>query len=295
MLDSYYDLPGQISVYMTNRIYNQISFNTSKLVTQSYSTSFSFAASLLDKDHRDAIYAIYGFVRFADEIVDTFHDFPKESLLDNFESDLMNSLETGISLNPVLHAFQMTVRKYKIPQKYIKDFLTSMRADLVKKDYESKQEADDYIYGSAEVVGLMCLYVFTDGDVQKYNALKSPAMKLGSTFQKVNFLRDLKNDTEILGRTYFSEMNGAGFNETTKKAIIRAVELEFEEAYMGIQQLPEKTKLAVLTAYYYYRLLLLKIKNTPAEKIMHRRIRISNFTKLMLLVRAKVVCQFNLI
>jgi 15-cis-phytoene synthase len=280
---------------MTNHIYDQISFNTSQLVTKSYSTSFSFAASLLDKDHREGIYAIYGFVRFADEIVDTFHDFPKESLLNKFEVDLIHSLESGISLNPVLHAFQMTVRKYRIPQIYITDFLSSMRADLIKKDYGNKQEADDYIYGSAEVVGLMCLCVFTDGDEQKFKALKSPAMKLGSTFQKVNFLRDLKNDIEILGRTYFSEVMGNGFNETTKKAIIREVELEFEEAYTGIQQLPEKTRFAVLTAYYYYRILLLKIKNTPAEKIMHRRIRISNFTKLMLLVRAKVVCQFNLI
>jgi len=285
----------QISEFMTNQIYDQISFNTSQLVTNSYSTSFSFATSLLDKDHRDAIYAIYGFVRLADEIVDTFHDFPKEILLNKFEVDLIYSLESGISLNPVLHAFQMTVRKYKIPQKYIMDFLASMRADLVKKVYGNKQEADDYIYGSAEVVGLMCLCVFTDGDMQKFNALKTPAMKLGSTFQKVNFLRDLKNDSEILGRTYFSEVNGAGFNETTKRAIIREVEMEFDEAYGGIQQLPEKTKLAVLTAYYYYRILLLKIKNTPAEKVMHKRIRISNFTKLMLLVRAKVVCQLNLI
>jgi 15-cis-phytoene synthase len=285
----------QISEFMTNHIYDQISFNTSQLVTKSYSTSFSFAASLLDKDHRDAIYAIYGFVRFADEIVDTFHDFPKESLLKRFEGDLINSLETGISLNPVLHAFQMTVRKYKIPQKYIMDFLASMRADLIKKEYSNKQEADDYIYGSAEVVGLMCLCVFTDGDVQKFNALKLPAMKLGATFQKVNFLRDLKNDIELLGRTYFSEVIGEGFNETTKNAIIREVETEFEEAYSGIQQLPEKTRLAVLTAYYYYRILLLKLKNTPAEKIMHKRIRISNFTKIMLFVRAKVVCQFNLI
>jgi 15-cis-phytoene synthase len=279
---------------MTNQIYDQISFKTSQLVTKSYSTSFSFAASLLDKEHRDAIYAIYGFVRLADEIVDTFHDFPKERLLDKFEIDLINSLETGLSLNPVLHAFQMTVLKYRIPIVYIMDFLASMRADLVKKIYGNKQEADDYIYGSAEVVGLMCLCVFTDGDVQKFNALKAPAMKLGSTFQKVNFLRDLKNDTEILGRTYFSEINGNGFNETTKKAIIREVENEFDEAYKGILQLTDKTRLAVLTAYYYYRILLMKIKNTPAEKIMNKRIRISNFSKIMLLIRAKVVCQFNL-
>jgi 15-cis-phytoene synthase len=280
---------------MTNHIYDQISFKTSQLVTQSYSTSFSFAASLLDKEHRDAIYAIYGFVRLADEIVDTFHDFPKERLLDNFENELINSLETGISLNPVLHSFQMTVRKYRIPLKYITDFLVSMRADLVKKDYGNKQEADDYIYGSAEVVGLMCLCVFTEGDMQKFNALKAPAMKLGSTFQKVNFLRDLKNDIEILGRTYFSEVIGEGFNESTKKAIIKEVETEFDEAYSGIQQLPENTRLAVLTAYYYYRILLMKIKNTPAEKIMNKRIRISNFSKILLLVRAKMVCQFNLL
>jgi 15-cis-phytoene synthase len=280
---------------MKNLLFDQISFNTSQLVTKSYSTSFSFAASLLDKEHRDAIYAIYGFVRFSDEIVDTFHDFPKESLLNKFESDLMNSLETGISLNPILHAFQLTVKKYNIPEKYILDFLSSMRTDLVKKEYGNKQEADDYIYGSAEVVGLMCLCVFTDGDAEKFNSLKSPAMKLGATFQKVNFLRDLKNDIEILGRTYFSQIFSDGFNESTKKAIILEVEAEFEEAYIGIQQLPEKTRLAVLTAYYYYRILLVKIKNTPADKIMNKRIRISNFSKVLLLLRAKVVCQFNLI
>jgi 15-cis-phytoene synthase len=285
----------QIYEYMTNLLFDQISYKTSRLITQSYSTSFSFAASLLDKEHREAIYAIYGFVRFADEIVDTFHDFPKEKLLNKFEGDLINSLETGLSLNPVLHAFQMTVRKYRIPQKYIMDFLASMRADLIKKEYGNKQEADDYIYGSAEVVGLMCLCVFTDGDEHEFNALKVPAMKLGSTFQKVNFLRDLKNDIEILGRTYFSQIYSEGFNESTKKAIIGEVELEFEEAYRGIQQLPEKTRLAVLTAYYYYRILLVKIKNTPADKIMNKRIRISNFSKVMLLLKAKVVCQFNLI
>ncbi len=285
----------QISEYMTNLLFDQISFRTSRLITKSYSTSFSFAASLLDKDHREAIYAIYGFVRFADEIVDTFHDYPKEGLLNKFEVDLLQSIETGISLNPVLHAFQMTVRKYRIPHNYIRDFLSSMRADLIKKEYGNKQEADDYIYGSAEVVGLMCLCVFTNGDEHEFNALKVPAMKLGSTFQKVNFLRDLKNDIEILGRTYFSQVFSEGFNESTKKAIIGEVESEFEEAYSGIGQLPENTRLAVLTAYYYYRILLVKIKNTPADKIMNKRIRISNFSKLMLLLRAKVVCQFNLI
>jgi 15-cis-phytoene synthase len=276
-------------------LYDLISIKTSRMITQSYSTSFSFATSLLEKKHRDAIYAIYGFVRLADEIVDTFHEFPKEVLLEKFENDLKESLEMGISLNPVLHSFQKTIKKYNIPFSYVQDFLSSMKADLEKKEYRCKHESDRYIYGSAEVVGLMCLRVFTDGDDSKFQLLKNPAMKLGSTFQKVNFLRDMKNDLDTLGRVYFSEVFGEGFNEDTKGAIISEIEKEFEEAYRGIKKLPDKTRLAVLTAYYYYRILLMKIKNTPAEKIMNRRIRISNFSKAILLVRAKVACQFNLI
>lgn len=280
---------------MTNHLYDIVSFETSRIVTKSYSTSFSLAVWMLDKPHRDAIYSLYGFVRLADEIVDTFHEFPKESLLLKFECDLKDAIETGISLNPVLHAFQMTVRQYHIPYNYIEAFLASMKADLVKKEYGTKAEADGYIYGSAEVVGLMCLCVFIDGDKQKFDELKYPAMKLGSTFQKVNFLRDIKSDTIHLGRVYFSEVMGTGFNETIKNAIILEIEKEFDEAYTGIQKLPGNIRLAVLTAYYYYRILLEKIKSTPAEKVMERRIRISNFRKMMLLLKAKAACQLNLL
>ncbi len=276
-------------------LYDNTSIKISAVVTKSYSTSFSLATSLLEKEHRDAIYSIYGFVRLADEIVDTFHDYPKERLLSKIESDLKESLEQGICINPVLHSFQRTVKKYDIPFRYIRAFLDSMKADLLIKNYDTKQSAHEYIYGSAEVVGLMCLRVFTDGDESRFNALKVPAQKLGSAFQKVNFLRDLKNDTGILDRVYFPELTHEKFTELTKKKIVAEIESEFDEALKGIQQLPSDAKIAVLTAYYYYRMLLLKIKKTPAEHIMESRIRISNFRKACLLIKAKVVCQFNLI
>jgi phytoene/squalene synthetase len=253
------------------------------------------ATSMLDKNHRDAIYAIYGFVRFADEIVDTFHDFRKKELLDKFESDLQDALKQGISLNPILQSFQIVVKKYNIPYEYIDAFLTSMKYDLDKKHYENKSEADAYIYGSADVVGLMCLRVFTDGDETRFNELKIPAMKLGSAFQKVNFLRDMKKDTEELGRIYFPNLVKDDFNEVGKQKIIAEIEADFHEAFRGIKQLPKSTKIAVLSAYYYYRELLLKIKNTPAEKIMNSRVRISNFKKINLLVKATVLCKLNMV
>ncbi len=276
-------------------LYDTTAVKISAVVTKSYSTSFSLATSLLEKEHRDAIYSVYGFVRLADEIVDTFHEYPKEQLLIKIESDLKESLEQGICINPVLHSFQRTVRKYNIPYSYIGAFLDSMKADLWVKSYNTAQRADKYIYGSAEVVGLMCLCIFTDGDEVRFKALKEPARKLGSAFQKVNFLRDLKNDTGILNRVYFPELTLEKFTELTKKKIVSEIESEFDEAYKGIQKLPKDAKVAVLTAYYYYRMLLLKIKNTPAEHIMESRIRISNLRKLSLLIKAKVVCQFNFI
>jgi 15-cis-phytoene synthase len=273
-------------------LYNNTSIKISRVVTKSYSTSFSLATSLLEKQHRDAIYSIYGFVRLADEIVDTFHEYPKEQLLQKIENDLKESLEQGICINPVLHSFQLAVKKYHIPYEYIQAFRDSMKSDLSIKEYNTKQKAGEYIYGSAEVVGLICLRVFTDGDETRFNNLKKPAMKLGSAFQKVNFLRDLKNDTRTLNRIYFPELLLNDFNEQNKQAIIAEIETEFDEAFQGIQKLPQSTRVAVLTAYYYYRILLMKIKNTPAEKIMESRIRISNFRKLYLLLKAKIVCQF---
>lgn len=276
-------------------IYDQTSYKTSKLITENYSTSFSYATRLLVKKRREAIYAIYGFVRFADEIVDTFHEWNKELLLNNFEKDLNQALELGISLNPVLHSFQLVVNEYKIPEEYIRAFLSSMRADLVKKEYKTKIEADTYIYGSADVVGLMCLRVFCDGDEQLFQELKKPAMKLGSAFQKVNFLRDIKNDVENLGRTYFPRINGFGFTESTKKQIIKEIDQDFQEAYQGIKKLPNDSQLAVLIAYYYFRNLLQKLEKTPANEILQRRIRISNLKKILIILKAKGIHAFNLL
>jgi phytoene/squalene synthetase len=253
------------------------------------------ATEMLDKKHRDAIYSIYGFVRFADEIVDTFHEFNKKELLDKFEFDLKDALKQGISLNPILHSFQMIVKEYEIPYQYIDAFLTSMKYDLNKKLYENKLEAETYIYGSADVVGLMCLRVFTDGNEVHFNELKKPAMKLGSAFQKVNFLRDLKNDTEKLGRTYFPDLVIGEFNEEIKLKIIEDIEADFKEAFQGIIQLPKSSRVAVLSAYYYYLELLLKMKNIPAKEIMVSRVRISDFRKISLLIKAKVLYKLNMV
>jgi len=277
------------------QLYNQTSTKISKVVTTSYSTSFSMATRMFDEEHRDAIYAIYGFVRFADEIVDTFHDFQKKELLEKFESDIQDAIKQGISLNPILHSFQLVVKKYNIPYQYIDAFLASMKYDLEKKYYENKLDADAYIYGSADVVGLMCLRVFTDGDETEFNKLKKPAMKLGSAFQKVNFLRDLKNDTEELGRIYFPNLINESLNKANKQKIIDDIEADFKEAFQGIKALPKNTRIAVLTAYYYYRELLLKIKNSEAEKIMETRVRVSNYKKIGLLVKATVLCKLNLL
>ena len=254
-------------------LYDSTTHKISKLVTNTYSTSFSFATNMLNKEHRDAIYGIYGFVRFADEIVDTFHEYDKKFLLGKFESDLKIALQNKISLNPILHTFQKVVEKYHIPYEYIDAFLTSMKYDLEKKEYNTKLEADTYIYGSADVVGLMCLRVFCDGNEKYFQELKGPAMKLGSAFQKVNFLRDLKNDAEQLGRNYFPELDYGNFTENTKQKIIADIESDFDIAYAGIKKLPQDSKIAVLVAYLYYRNLLKKLKRTPAANIQKIRIR----------------------
>ncbi|WP_246222914.1 phytoene/squalene synthase family protein [Draconibacterium halophilum] len=277
------------------RLYNACSIKISKVVTSSYSTSFSYATSLLQKQHRDAIYSIYGFVRLADEIVDTFHENDKKYLLNKFEEDFKDAMKRGISLNPVLQAFQDTVKKYNISPEHIDAFLTSMRYDLEKKEYKTKLEADQYIYGSADVVGLMCLKVFCDGDQEKFNELVTPAMKLGSAFQKVNFLRDFREDTETLGRNYFPELNSITFCDEGKQLIVKDIEADFETAYDGIKQLPGKSKLAVLLAYYYYRLLLNKLKETPASVIMQSRVRIPNYQKMLIMVKAKTLYNLRLV
>ena len=276
-------------------LFDEISYKSAKLVTNEYSTSFSLATKMLGKSIRQDIYNIYGFVRFADEIVDSFHDYNKEFLFDDFEKQLYSALENKISLNPILNAFQETVFKYQIRLDYIKAFMASMRLDLHKKKYVSKNEYEAYIYGSADVVGLMCLQVFVKGDLQKFDELKHSAMKLGSAFQKVNFLRDLKNDVEELSRTYFPDVNLKDLDESAKNKIIAEIEQDFMEGYQGILHLPIEAKFGVFTAYRYYKQLLQNIKNTPATEIKSTRIRVSNSKKIELLTRSYVKYQLNLV
>jgi len=268
-------------------LYDYVAFKTSKLVTKTYSTSFSIAVSFLAGHVQEAIYSIYGFVRFADEIVDSFNQFDKEKLLEKFELDYYEAYKSGISLNPILHSFQMIVKQYSIPDELIQAFLKSMKADLYKTKYNSQSEISEYIYGSADVVGLMCLKVFTGCDDVLYKKLKLPAKKLGSAFQKVNFLRDLKSDLEFLDRQYFPEMGDGSFDDHVKAEIIKDIEIDFAVARKGILNLPEDAKLAVLIAFYYYKRLL--------NKIISTRIRISGTRKIMLLVKALVVYKFKMI
>lgn len=269
-------------------LYNQTTFSISELVTRTYSTSFYLSTTLLEKEVKTAIFAVYGFVRFADEIVDSFHEYDKRFLLYKFESDLKEAIEQKISLNPILNSFQQIVHHYAIPYDLIDAFLYSMKLDLEKRQYESKEETEQYIYGSANVVGLMCLKIFSANNDELYERLKNPAMKLGSAFQKVNFLRDLSADINNLERQYFSEYNFSAFDEQAKHAIIAEIQQEFDEAYVGIRGLPGRSKLAVLTAHSYYLHLLKKIRKTPADQVMEMRIRITNLTKFLLILKAMV-------
>lgn len=273
--------------------YNQLSFGVSRLVTRAYSTSFSRSVSFLDPVIREAIYSIYGFVRLADEIVDTFHEFDKPLLIREFEDDFYRSLHNGISLNPILNSFQLTVRKYNIDDGLIQAFLKSMKLDLSRLEHKTKDETDEYIYGSAEVVGLMCLKVFVNGDPELYDELKEPARKLGAAFQKVNFLRDLKNDTQDLKRQYFHNLSNRSFDETTKVEIIRDIENDFNFSIAGIKKLPGNSRPGVVIAYTYYRRLLNKIKRTPAERLLEKRIRVSDPAKVFLLMKALIASRLN--
>ena len=277
------------------QLYNNVSQKISKLVTRSYSTSFSIAVSFLEPEMQNAIYSIYGFVRFADEIVDSFDNYDKKILLEKFEKDYYEGINNGISLNPILHAFQNIVKIYKIPDELIQAFLASMKMDLYKNDYKNKSETDEYIYGSAEVVGLMCLRVFTNSDENLYAELKYPAMKLGAAFQKVNFLRDLKNDMITLDRRYFPEIEMSTFNDCIKNSIIKDIENDFSASYLGIKKLPKDAKLAVLIAFYYFRRLLKKIKHTPAKKLMTTRIRVSDSKKILLLIKAYLFSKYKIV
>ena len=277
------------------QLYDSISSESSKIITKKYSTSFSIAVNLLSSNIREAIYNIYGFVRVADEIVDSFEEYPKEELLDRFEEEYRYSLKVGISTNPVINAFQGTVSKYNIDHALVDSFLKSMRTDLEKQNYDNQEEIDNYIYGSADVVGLMCLKVFVQGHDEKYNNLKEPAMKLGSAFQKVNFLRDLNEDFENLNRSYFPNINPNNFTEEDKSKVLLEINNDFEEAYKGIVKLPKEAKLAVYVAYKYYFNLLHKIERTPSKTLKEKRIRVSNPKKMALLVESYFNFKLNLV
>ncbi|WP_418263138.1 phytoene/squalene synthase family protein [Flavobacterium faecale] len=277
------------------KIFDDISFKCSKLVTKNYSTSFSLAVYMLSPSIRDAIYSIYGFVRFADEIVDSFHGYDKEGLINDFEKEYYKACEAGISLNPILNSFQQTVKQYNIADDLVQAFLKSMKLDLVKLNYDNKEDYNEYIYGSADVVGLMCLKVFVKGDQEKYEALKMEAMRLGSAFQKVNFLRDLKDDNLILNRNYFPGVDLNSFDENAKKAIIEEIEEDFRVAYQGIVKLPMEAKFGVYTAYVYYKKLLHKLENTPSNEIGNTRIRVSNYSKIGLLAQSFVSYKLRLV
>lgn len=277
------------------KLFDQVSADCSKIVTQSYSTSFSLATKMLHSSIRPHIYNIYGFVRFADEIVDSFHQYPKKELLDRFEEDLNLCLTQRISLNPILNSFQETVHAFQIDRELIDAFMRSMRWDLDKKVYTTEADYKAYIYGSADVVGLMCLKVFVKGDQNKYDELKPAAMALGSAFQKVNFLRDLKDDFQELNRTYFPSVNFNQFDEKSKRAIINEIEQDFALALVGIFKLPMEAQFGVYTAYKYYTKLLKKLKNTAPNHIQNQRIRVPNYQKMGVFASSYLKYRFNLL
>ncbi len=276
-------------------IFDTVSRTCSQAVTNAYSTSFSFATKMLAPSIRQDIHNIYGFVRFADEIVDSFHDYNKEELLEDFTNDLYKAIDKRISLNPILNAFQETVHKYGIEENLYNSFLKSMKLDLHKSTYLTSEGYKEYIYGSADVVGLMCLKVFVKGDQKKYEALKASAMRLGSAFQKVNFLRDLKADFEDLSRSYFPGTNLSALDEISKQRIILEIEEDFEAGLEGIAKLPVEAKLGVYTAYIYYSKLLNKLKKVPSLEIKNRRISVPNYQKVGLLAKSYISCRLNLI
>ena len=277
---------------MSVSLYNTTTFECSKLITQHYSTSFTLGIKTLDKSLHYPIYAIYGFVRYADEIVDTFHDHDKKYLLDKFKADTYEAIEKRISMNPVIHSFQETVNKYNISHDLIEAFLHSMEMDLYNEDY-TEDSYQEYIYGSAEVVGLMCLYVFCNGDIDEYERLKEPARRLGAAFQKVNFIRDIKSDYKDRGRVYFPGVNFETFSKADKDAIEREIQEDFEEAYKGILELPKEARFGVYIAYTYYQKLFKKITKLPASRILSERIRIPDARKIAILTKTYFMHRLN--
>lgn len=275
-------------------LYNQTCQECSRLITQRYSTSFSMGIRAFDEKFRMPIYSIYGFVRFADEIVDTFHGYPKAELLDRFRKDTYQAIEERISLNPVLNAFQEVVHQYEIEHELIDAFLDSMEMDLYHNNY-GKGLYEKYIYGSAEVVGLMCMRVFCEGDRELFDRLKEPARSLGAAFQKINFLRDLKSDFDDRGRVYFPGVDFTNFTREDKIRIEREIKKDFDDAYLGIVQLPKGARLGVYLAYVYYLNLFKKIRRTAAAKVKEQRIRVNDGRKLMLFFSSAVRMRLNLL
>ena len=273
-------------------LYHKVSLNASKNVTKLYSTSFSMGIKLLDKNIHDAIFSIYGFVRLADEIVDTFHDYPKSEMLQEFKDETYKALDRKISVNPILHAFQMVVNKYSIARDLIDKFLLSMEQDLNDIQYSSVGYKE-YIVGSAEVVGLMCLKVFVNGDNDLYFKLEEPARRLGAAFQKINFLRDVKSDYQELGRTYFPGVDLEKFTPNEKLKIEEDIQNDFESALKGIINLPSSSRLGVYVAYRYYFSLFKKIKKVSSDRLMEERIRVPNFKKLFITFKSMFQNQFN--
>lgn len=273
-------------------LFDNLSVQVSKMTTQTYSTSFSLGIYFLNNRLRNAIYSVYGFVRVADEIVDSFEGFDKQYLLEKFKEETFQSIEKRISVNPILNSFQQAVYQYNIDQKLIEIFLKSMEMDLEKVDY-TNEKYHQYILGSAEVVGLMCLRIFTEGDDKMYDELKPFAMKLGAAFQKVNFLRDLKDDYQLLGRTYFPNVDMSEFSISAKKQIEEEIDLDFRIALAGIKKLPRSSKGGVYLAYVYYLSLFNKIKKLPAHKILNERVRVNNGKKLGLMINSLVMNKMN--
>lgn len=275
-------------------LYHSTCADCSRLITLRYSTSFSMGIRLFDRKFRAPIYAIYGFVRFADEIVDTFHDYPKQALLERFRKDTYQAIEERISLNPVLHSFQQVVREYGIDRDLIDAFLRSMEMDLHNCSYDAERY-DEYIYGSAEVVGLMCLRVFCAGNEEQYRQLKEPARRLGAAFQKINFLRDIKSDYDERGRVYFPGVDFRRFNDEAKRRIETEIQADFGAALDGIRRLPDGARFGVYLAYKYYVQLFAKIKSAPAHSIAKERFRVSDKRKMYLLFSSALRHRLNLL
>lgn len=275
-------------------LYNRTTFECSKIITQLYSTSFTLGIKTLDKKFHLPVYAVYGFVRYADEIVDTFHNFDKNLLLQRFKEETYRAIDEQISLNPVLHAFQLVVNQYKIEMPLIDAFLHSMEMDLSENSY-SQEGYEEYIYGSAEVVGLMCLRIFCEGDTAMYERLKIPAKRLGAAFQKVNFLRDMKSDFWERGRTYFPQVDFTQFDHEAKKLIEQDIQDDFDAAYKGIIALPKGARLGVYLAYIYYKKLFSKIKKLPPQTILNKRVRVADSRKMTLWLQSYVKYKLNYI